>query len=284
MLISTISRIFSWKKEKKEKKEKSREGGKAGTCPRIQRRLKRSRISVGGTTPGRQSQPVPKLRRGSFVSLRTLLSPSFWFSGAEDSVAISRRPLNTEMSLRRAPRTGRTRSSPLLGPDHRTKEPSGGTARAREETNGEKERERERERRIEPGQTGPRLAEVAPGPQTINKERSNLWTGSLISTLLLFSHLIDGLLHRFVTFVPSPRRPASPRRVAEAAPPPSAVRPSPSLPELIPTAEPGERAGGATPKSSMSPEWNSRPGKKLRNAKYYCPGPASLPFAPTNSR
>lgn len=50
----------------------------------------------------------------------------------------------------------------------------------------------------EPGQTGPRLVEVAPGPQTINKERSNLWTGSLISTLLLFSHLIDGLSHRFV--------------------------------------------------------------------------------------
>lgn len=170
--------------------------------------------------------PVPKLRRGSFVSLRTLLSPSFWFSGAEDSVAISGRPLNTEMSLRRAPRTGRTRSSPVSGPDHRTKERSGGIARAREETNGEKETERggERERRIEPGQTGPRLAEVAPGPQTINKERSNLWTGSLISTLLLFSHLIDGLLHRFVTFVPSPRRPASPRRVA-AAPPPSAVPP-----------------------------------------------------------
>lgn len=62
----------------------------------------------------------------------------------------------------------------------------------------------ERQREREPGQTGPRLAEVAPGPKTINKERSNLWTGSLISTLLLFSHLIDGLLHRFVLFIPSP--------------------------------------------------------------------------------
>lgn len=59
---------------------------------------------------------------------------------------------------------------------------------------------KERKRNAQPktGQTGPRLAEVASGPQTINKERSNLWTGSLISTLLLFSHLIDGLQCRFV--------------------------------------------------------------------------------------
>lgn len=55
-----------------------------------------------------------------------------------------------------------------------------------------------RKTQSKPGQTGPRLAEVASGPQTINKERSNLWTGSLISTLLLFSHLIDGLQCRFV--------------------------------------------------------------------------------------
>lgn len=134
----------------------------------------------------------------------------------------------TSIKYRNEPSKSATNGSDQIfsGPDHRTKERSGGIARAREETNGEKETERggERERRIEPGQTGPRLAEVAPGPQTINKERSNLWTGSLISTLLLFSHLIDGLLHRFVTFVPSPRRPASPRRVA-AAPPPSAVPP-----------------------------------------------------------
>jgi len=59
-------------------------------------------------------------------------------------------------------------------------------------------REWERKTQSKPGQTGPRLAEVASGPQTINKERSNLWTGSLISTLLLFSHLIDGLQCRFV--------------------------------------------------------------------------------------
>lgn len=63
----------------------------------------------------------------------------------------------------------------------------------------EKGRESEGERQqSKPGQTGPRLTEVASGPQTINKERSNLWTGSLISTLLLFSHLIDGLQCRFV--------------------------------------------------------------------------------------
>lgn len=114
-----------------------------------------------------------------------------------------------------------------LGPRpsyERTKRWNSKSERGNERRERNRERRRERERRIEPGQTGPRLAEVAPGPQTINKERSNLWTGSLISTLLLFSHLIDGLLHRFVTFVPSPRRPASPRRVA-AAPPPSAVPP-----------------------------------------------------------
>lgn len=69
----------------------------------------------------------------------------------------------------------------------------------------EKENEGEGEKGSEPGQTGPRLAGVAPGPQTINKERSNLWTGSLISTLLLFSHLIDGLPRRFVLpRLPSP--------------------------------------------------------------------------------
>ena len=39
------------------------------------------------------------------------------------------------------------------------------------------------------------------------------------------------------------------------------------------------RAGGATPEPSMSFEWNSRPrpGKKLQNAKYYCPAPPSFP-------
>lgn len=58
---------------------------------------------------------------------------------------------------------------------------------------------------------------------------------------------------------------------------PSSVPPSPSLPPGINTHGGTGRAGGATPKSSMSPEWNSRPGKKLRNAKYYCPGPASVP-------
>lgn len=58
----------------------------------------------------------------------------------------------------------------------------------------------------------------------------------------------------------------------------------PLLPSSVPSLPPGinthggtGRAGGATPKSSMSPEWNSRSGKKLRNAKYYCPGPASMP-------
>jgi len=62
----------------------------------------------------------------------------------------------------------------------------------------ERTKEWERKTQSKSGQTGPRLAEVASGPQTINKERSNLWTGSLISTLLLFSHLIDGLQCRFV--------------------------------------------------------------------------------------
>lgn len=125
-------------------------------------------------------------------------------------MAISGRPLNTEMSLPRAPRTGRTRSSGR-GP---TVVGKNGPAENKKERRGESERGSERE----PGQTGPRLAEVAPGPQTINKERSNLWTGSLISTLLLFSHLIDGLLHRFAPLVPSPRRSsplrAAPRRAA----------------------------------------------------------------------
>lgn len=45
------------------------------------------------------------------------------------------------------------------------------------------------------GEVGPRVR------WTINKQWSNLWTDSLISTLLLFSHLIDGsffLASRFV--------------------------------------------------------------------------------------
>lgn len=125
--------------------------------------------------------------------LRTLLVPLSGSREPGDSVAISGRPLNTEMSLPRASRTGRTRSSgraPTMV----------GKREEKRRTNAERIRTKEngRERRREPGQTGPRLTEVAPGPQTINKERSNLWTGLLISTLLLFSHLIDGLLHRFV--------------------------------------------------------------------------------------
>lgn len=149
--------------------------------------------------------------------LWTLLVPLSGSQELRDSVAISGRPLNTEMSLPRAPRTGRTRSSDRARPREirrereREKERRPENGRKREsEGEGEKEGP-------EPGQTGPRLAEVAPGPQTINKERSNLWTGSLISTLLLFSHLIDGLPRRFVlprltppSFLPRPA--ASPPR------------------------------------------------------------------------
>lgn len=101
------------------------------------------------------------------------------------------------------------------------------TRRIRKAARREREREQKRKRESKPGQTGPRLAEVAPGLQTINKERSNLWTGSLISTLLLFSHLIDGLPRRFVL----PRLPPFPPtlRVQQLHPPPPYISPFVSL-------------------------------------------------------
>lgn len=128
------------------------------------------------------------------------------------------------------------------------------------------ERMKERKTQSKPGQTGPRLAEVASGPQTINKERSNLWTGSLISTLLLFSHLIDGLQCRFVL------------------PPLLLVQQLLFYPAFLPSFLSFSReinthswTGRATGESRRFGDelredifWM---GKKLRNAKYYCVAP-----------
>jgi len=120
---------------------------------------KEERISVGRATPGRQSQAVPTID----VYPLCLLDPfslSFWLSAAqklsgerrregererEKERGISGRPLNTEMSLPRALRTGRTRSS---GPGPKIKR--------------EREREREREGEGERGR-GRVKARESPG-------------------------------------------------------------------------------------------------------------------------
>lgn len=60
------------------------------------------------------------------------------------------------------------------------------------------------------------------------------------------------------------------------------VRTSLSLPELIPTAEPGEPV--ARHESSMSPEWNPRPGKKIAEREILLPGTASFPSRLANRR
>lgn len=58
-LISAFSKLFKLSEIRKEHEKRKKKQAKSRTCPRIQRRLKRSRISVGRATPGRQSQPVP---------------------------------------------------------------------------------------------------------------------------------------------------------------------------------------------------------------------------------
>lgn len=93
-------------------------------------RLKRSGyLSVEPRPIANHRQYLP-----STCILCVLLDPfslSFWLSGAQrlggEEGSISGRPLNTEMSLPRAPRTGRTRSSPVRAP--RSRETRGGARR-----------------------------------------------------------------------------------------------------------------------------------------------------------